>query len=238
MSPVCRNPAHLFIQYLAWPLQATGVQGCLVDGESFGWGGSPSNRVARIPFHHSFRILCRNSGWSRAIEQLDALRMGASPAGWAKQVARDLAACPESPVVLSIDLRQWMKHPSMAAAAVSFVGLLLEEGLEAGIKWQSPGEAMFGHEATADFSARDWVVLPGYEGVLGNPHTHPLATEVIQTWRAQLVQGGPPRRHLLDVDLLGEMADPYFWSGHSAGYSGQLYGRLMRQFAWTQVHKL
>lgn len=232
LSPVNWNPGYLFIRYLAWPLQDTGIQGCVVDGDSFGWGGSMANRVSRVPFQHSFKMLTRNSWWSRHIENMVGLEHG--PLTEARNFLSGLAACKDSPVVLSVDMNHWLSRPGLLSAGISFLKILLEKGQDMGINWISPGQVLAKHESVADWTPTDWVVLPSQRGLLNDRFHQPVASEVMNTWKIMTEKGIHLPSHLIDSELLSTLDHPNHWISAELGKAGQVYSRLMKQLAVIQ----
>lgn len=232
LSPVNWNPGYLFIRYLAWPLQDSGIRSCLVDGDSFGWGGSMANRVSRVPFQHSFKVLTRNSWWSRHIENMVGLEQG--PITEARNFLSGLAACQDSPVVLAVDMSHWLGRPGLISAGISFLEMLLEKGKEMGINWISPGQVLSHHEPVADWSPTDWVVLPSQRGLLNDKLGKPIASEVMNTWKNIKAQGVQLPSHLIDSELLSTLDQPNHWISPELGKAGHVYSRLMKQLAVIQ----
>lgn len=232
LSPVSWNPGYLFIRYLAWPLQDTGIRGSLVDGDSFGWGGSMANRISRVPFQHSFRMLTRNSWWSQQIEQLNGLLHG--PAMEAKRFLAELSACPDSPVVLSIDLSHWLSRPGLIPSGIEFLKILLEKGGDMGINWVSPGKVLAENEPVADWTPTDWVVLPSQRGLLNDQWATPVASDVMNTWMEMKDRGVSVPYDLIDTELLGSLDSPDHWVSPGLGKAGHVYSKLMGQLAAIQ----
>lgn len=229
LSPVCWNPGYLFIRYLAWPLQDSGIRGCLVDGDSFGWSGSMANRISKVPFQHSFRMQTRNSWWSQGMEQLQELSYG--PIAAAQQLLTELAACQESPVTLAVDLSHWLSRPGLVSSGIELLRTTLETGESMGIRWVSPGQAISEHEPTADWSPTDWVVLPAQRGLLQDAQATPVSGEVLATWKEIQHSGKQVPSGLIDTQLLGTLDAPNQWVAPGLGKAGQVYSRLMGQLA-------
>lgn len=232
LSPVNWNPGYLFIRYLAWPLQDSGIRGCLVDGDSFGWGGNMANRISRVPFQHSFKILTRNSWWSHHIENLTGLEQG--PITEARNFLSGLAACQDSPVILAVDVTQWLNRPGLIPAGISFLKILLEKGPDMGINWQSPGQILSNYESVADWSATDWVVQPSKQGLLNDRFEKPVAAEVMEVWKELAANGAQLPAHLLDSELLSTLDTPNHWISSELGKAGHVYSRLLKQLAVIQ----
>lgn len=232
LSPVNWNPGYLFIRYLAWPLQDSGIRGCLVDGDSFGWGGNMANRVSRVPFQHSFKMLTRNSWWSRHIENMTGLEQG--PITEARSFLSGLAACQDSPVVLAVDMTQWFNRPGLISAGISFLKILLEKGRDMGIHWVTPGEVLTKYDSVAEWSPTDWVVQPSQQGLLNDRFVKPVASEVIDTWKEMNGKGMQPPSHVIDSALLSTMDTPEHWISTELGKAGHVYSRLMKQLAVIQ----
>lgn len=235
-SPIGWNPGYLFIPYLAWPLQHMGIQGFLVDGDSIGWGGSMSHQVARVGFQHRFAVLIRDSGWSHQLQSTEALSTGLGPISLARRWVADLKACQESPVVLTLDLSQWIQHPGLAPAMIAFLEELLLRGAEAGIRWCSPGQVVKDHAPQVDFPAADWVIAPEDRGIMGDEHTHPLSSEILTHWRRinENTQGGLPA-DLIDSAWLRRLDQTDFQVNASGLRAGHLYGRLIRQMSAKEI---
>ena len=231
LSPVAWNPGYLFHQYLAWPMQQLGIQGCLVDGDSFGWSGAASHQVAQIPFQQSFKIAVRDTGWSHAFESLEALASGMSPTDLARRWVADLSKCKESPVILAVEVSKWVGHPALAGAMLSFIQQVFNLGKKAGIEWSNPERVLREHQAKADFPAMDWVVDPHHRALMGNIDHHPLAAEMISRWREAKAKGLELSPSLIDAQHLVAVDDPESWLGEGLGKAGQVYGRVMRQMA-------
>lgn len=227
-SPVGWHPGYLFLHYLAWPLQQEGIQAVLVDGDSFGWHGGAANQAAKLPFQQNFRLLIRNSGWSRSMANPDSLPGSVSPSELARRWVADLRQAGEAPVVIGIDLSEWAAHPGKAPAILAFLQQLLTEGNKAGIRWKSPGDLLKTQEFLADFHATDWVVAPEDRAIMGDPSTHPLAAALLSTWRRLPAAAEWPE--MLDVHHLRVVDNPESWLGEHAGKAGHLFGRLMAQF--------
>ncbi len=235
LSPVGWHPGYLFLHYLAWPMQQEGIQAALVDGDSFGWHGGGANQVAKLPFQQDFRLLIRNSGWSRSMTSLDGLLSAFSPADLARRWVADLVQAREAPVVIGIDLGEWARHPGKATAILAFLQQLLALGAKAGIRWKSPGDLLKSQEAYADFHATDWVVAPEDRAIIGDAATHPMAAALISTWRDLPAASEWPE--LLDVCHLRAVDDPEAWLGDHVGKSGHLFGRLMAQFTQMETRR-
>lgn len=235
LSPVSWNPGYLFIRYLAWPLQDSGIRGGLVDGDSFGWGGSLANRISRVPFQHSFKMLTRNSWWSRHIERMVGLEHG--PITEARNFLSGLAACQDSPVVLAVDMSHWLSRPGLIDTGISFLKLLLEKGTDMGINWLSPGQVLSNHEPVADWSPTEWVVLASQQGLLNDSFAKPVASEVISTWKEMADNGVKLPSHLIDSELLSTLDTPNHWISTEMGKAGHVYSRLMKQLAVIQEQK-
>lgn len=229
LSATLQNPGYLFIRYLSWPLEEAGISSVIVDGDGFGWSGKWANRISRVSFQHSFRVLTRNSGWSNRLESLEGIDQG--PIRLATQFLEELRSAGEEPVVLSIDLRKWLSRPALISDGMTLLQLLLTRGNAYGVEWVSPDSLLQRHPVTGEFDPTDWVVRPEAEGLLGRHNAHPVAADVIGVWDSLQASGADPDPAWLDEAWMTIMDQPERLIPGTSLSAGQIYARLMRLFS-------
>lgn len=229
LSPVLVNPGYLFISYLAWPLQELGIGAVMVDGDGFGWSGKWANRISRVSFQHSFKVLTRNSGWSRRLETLEGMEQG--PIQLANQWLEELSSVGNEPVALAIDARKWLSRPALIEDAMTLLYMLFTRAADYNIRWVSPGTLLQNHSVTADFDPSDWVVSPEARALLGNRDDYPVSAEVQSVWNELRQSSANPDPLFLDEAWLSVVDSPYSRVPGTNLTAGHIFARMMGVFA-------